>query len=368
MLNNASLTAVFLLYGYDIDKNKNYVINENEAKIVKEMFDLYEAGNSLIEITNIFNKKGYKTKRGTEFKKNSLYDMIGNERYAGYYIYSKSKNHNKRVERDDIIKIEDGIPAIISKERMKKILEKRRKNKTTSFNSKEEYLLSDLIYCGECGEKYYGKMSTKNNKNGTKIKNLYYRCKCEHNRTLKKEYIEEIVLKCIKENIVNSKELKELTKRINDIYKERTSNKNDIIKDLKNELKEVNKKMDNITQAVMNGLYNSNMKEMSNKLENRKNEILYIISETEKQNDENTIAEKDIKKILENDLKNFDKLNIIKRRAIIQKWVKKIRVMDKQIIITLNLLGTDEKSFVHVAPRVGLEPTTLRLTAVCSTD
>lgn len=46
--------------GYDIDENQNYVINEKEAKIVREMFDLYESGYSLIEITNIFNKKGYK--------------------------------------------------------------------------------------------------------------------------------------------------------------------------------------------------------------------------------------------------------------------------------------------------------------------
>ena len=354
--------------GYDIDENKNYIINEKEAKIVREMFDLYEEGKSLIEITKIFNEKGYKTKNGTEFKKNSLYDMIGNERYAGYYIYRKTKNHNKRITRDDILKIEDGIPAIISKERMKKILEKREKNKRVSFSAKEEYLLSGLIVCDTCESKYFAKQSTKKNKDGTKSKNLYYRCSCEHNRTFKKDYIEEIALRCVKEQILNSSELKDLTNKLNELYKERNFNKKDVIGELEIELKEINKKLDNLTNAIMNGLYNSNMKETSEKLERRKIEINCIISEYNKQDSKDIITEEEVKRILENDLKNFDKLDIRKKQAIMKKWIKKIRVMDNQLIITLNLLGTHENSFIHLAPRVGLEPTTLRLTAVCSTD
>ncbi len=358
--------------GYDIDENKNYVINEKEAKIVREMFDLYEEGKSLIEITNIFNKKGYKTKRGTEFKKNSLYDMIGNERYAGYYIYSKSKNHNKRVKRDDVIRIEDGIPAIISKERMKKIMEKREQNKHKSFKTTERYSLSGILYCDKCGKIYHGKKHTKKNKNGTNSYNYYYRCDCEHSRSFKKDYIEQIVINCIKNEIINSIEIKELTEKLNELYIKRKEDKQNDELELKSELKEINRQLDNITQAVLNGIFNSNIKEKSDLLEQRKNDIEMMLNIAKEESYRNVITIDEVKQILEDDFKNFDELDGNMKKAIVKKWVKKIRVMESEIIITLNLIPetiqSSVKSSIGLAPCVRLERTTLRLTAACSAN
>ena len=51
-----------------------------------------------------------------------------------------------------------------------------------------------------------------------------------------------------------------------------------------------------------------------------------------------------------------------------KKWLnyKKIRVIDKDTLsITLTIL--QQNSLLNLAPQVGLEPTTLRLTAECST-
>ena len=354
--------------GYDIDENKNYVINEKEAKIVREMFDLYENGKSLIEITNIFNKKGYKTKKGTEFKKNSLYDMLGNERYAGYYIYSKSLNHNKRVKREDVIKIEDGIPAIISKERMAKIMKRREENKRTNFSSKEEYLLTGVLYCDKCEKKYYGKKHTKTNKDGSKHYNYYYRCDCDHGRTLKKDYLEKLVINCIRKEIINSTELKELTKKLNELYQKRKENKKSDILELKEELEEINKQLNNITEAILAGIINSNIKEKSVTLEERKNDIEEMLKLAQMEDKKDIITEEEVKQILEKDLQDFEKLDIIRKKAIIQKWVKKIRVTDTHVIITLNLLPEQQQLSIGLAPTARLERATLRLTAACSTD
>ena len=336
--------------GYDIDENKNYVINEKEAKIVREMFDLYENGHSLIEITNIFNNKGYKTKKGTEFKKKSLYDMIGNERYAGYYIYSKSKNHNKRVERDDIIKIEDGIPAIISKERMKRIMDKRKKHK--NYSNKEDYILSGLIVCDKCDKNYIGRTSTRKYKDGSIHKNSYYISNCEHKKTLKREYVEKIAIDCIKNQIINSKELDVLTNKLNELYLKRKDEDNTYIKELNIELNDVKKQLSNITDIIVKGLYTDDLKEKAENLENRRKDLEKTISNVKFINERDIITKDDVKNALGDDLKEFDTLDPNYKKTVIQKWIKEIRVTDTNISITLNLIGNIKMSLPGMAPRV----------------
>src|SRR3989338_1174915 len=49
--------------GYNLDKeNHKIVINEPEAKIIREMFDLYIKERSVLSVAKILNKKGYRTK------------------------------------------------------------------------------------------------------------------------------------------------------------------------------------------------------------------------------------------------------------------------------------------------------------------
>ena len=68
------------LIKYDIAPiTHEYVINETEAKTVRKIFELYLNGHSLIVITIFLNQNGYKTKASKEFRKNSVYDILGSE-------------------------------------------------------------------------------------------------------------------------------------------------------------------------------------------------------------------------------------------------------------------------------------------------
>lgn len=78
-------------------------------------------------IEDYCSKNGYKTKAGKEFRKNSVYDILGSEKYAGYYVYNKGYKGRKRKKRDDTIIIENGIPAIISKEDFNIVMQKKKK-------------------------------------------------------------------------------------------------------------------------------------------------------------------------------------------------------------------------------------------------
>ena len=154
--------------GYDVDSiTKEYIINPYEARTVQKIFELHLNGYSLIDITIYLNENGYKTKTGGEFKKNSIFDILGSEKYSGYYVYTKGYKGKKR---NDTIIIEDGLPATISKKDYKSTMEKRLQNKNgNGYKTKEIYFLSGILKCGLCNGSYYGTKRTKHKPNNILI-------------------------------------------------------------------------------------------------------------------------------------------------------------------------------------------------------
>ena len=54
--------------GYDYDKSiKNFVVNEEEAVIVRMIFDMYTQSNGRDKIATFLNENGYTTKHGKKF-------------------------------------------------------------------------------------------------------------------------------------------------------------------------------------------------------------------------------------------------------------------------------------------------------------
>lgn len=153
--------------GYDVNKDTmRLVINEWEAEAVRLIFKRYLEGAGYTAIINELNSKGYKTKRGVSFGKNSLYEILRNEKYTGTYVYNLSAsknadgkfNRHKNKSEDEVIRIEGGVPQIIATEDFQKVQQmmKARQRKTATFKAKQEYLLSGKIVCGECSGTYAG--------------------------------------------------------------------------------------------------------------------------------------------------------------------------------------------------------------------
>lgn len=144
--------------GFDVDPlTKQYVLHEQEALVVKLIFQLYLDGHGYMSIIETLNSKEYKTKKGGAFGKNSLHEILKNEKYTGTLVYNRAaakntygkRNNHRNKSDDEIIRLEGKIPIIISKEDFQKVQEKMRKNKKKagSYKAKHIYLLSGLIYC-----------------------------------------------------------------------------------------------------------------------------------------------------------------------------------------------------------------------------
>ena len=103
--------------GYVVTEDKKYLIDENEAIIVRLIFEMYAKGFGYNQILNELNRLGYKTKVGHVFSKNSLHDILRNEKYNGVYIFNRSaskangkRNNHKNKDASEVIRIPKGMP------------------------------------------------------------------------------------------------------------------------------------------------------------------------------------------------------------------------------------------------------------------
>ena len=244
--------------GYDVDKDLKLVINEKEAEAVRLIFEMSAEGYGYGETIDKLNILGYKTKKGLPFVKNSLYEILRNEKYKGTYIFNRScsanslnkRNNHRRKPEEEIIRIENGCPAIVSSGLWHRANAVKKATRSSYTNAKNTYLLTGLIHCGECGGKFHG--NVRYNKNNT---NLVYRCsskknkrKCE-SKEIRCEYLDSFVIDKFVEFFFNDDNIKVITKQLNEQY-----NKS-CISDLeyneaKSTLKILEKSRNNLIEAI----------------------------------------------------------------------------------------------------------------------
>ena len=142
-------------------ENNRLVPDPDTANIVQEIFCMADEGFSIVQIINTLNSKGYRSGRGTPFKRSSLNTILHNKRYIGYYI------HNDMEVPGVIEPILDEDVFWRVQERLK-VDHRRKKHK----NQKDNYLLSGKLFCGCCGEPMLGESGK--GKGGTVYR--YYKC------------------------------------------------------------------------------------------------------------------------------------------------------------------------------------------------
>ncbi|MFA7082641.1 MAG: recombinase family protein [Bacteroidales bacterium] len=163
-------TSTSRFLGYDRDpETKQLVINEEEAKVVRLIFDLYCAGVGPAEICRKLEAKGYKTGAGkTKWMQSTIQGIIKNEKYKGDLLLQKTVTlsylDHKRIDNDGHATkyyIENSHPPIVSREQWNEAQEvcaQRRSlkegiNKDPSkYNAR--YPMSARLICMQCGAPY----------------------------------------------------------------------------------------------------------------------------------------------------------------------------------------------------------------------
>ena len=161
-------------------KLKEWEIDKDEAKIVKEIFDLCASGKTYFQISKLLKEKypnvisSIKEDKETGEKKityrkwndSSITCILNNKCYMGTYEYRKC------LENKDTIEIVDIVPKIISKELYNDCQEMIARNGRNYYRSKN-YLFIQKLVCPHCGRI----MACNGVKNKMKNDYLYYKCK-----------------------------------------------------------------------------------------------------------------------------------------------------------------------------------------------
>ena len=129
-------------YGYKSD-NGLLAIDELEAEIVKEIYNLSLSGIGAGTIANRLNKRGVPTRKNKLFRPHTIQTIIKNPLYKGERKYSGEVFTS---------------PIIIEPNLWQKVNDNLKKNRNNSGKKVEhKYLLKGLLMCGDCGRNYYGR-------------------------------------------------------------------------------------------------------------------------------------------------------------------------------------------------------------------
>ena len=240
-----------VVFGYD-SVEKELVINEEEAKVVQLIYELYLSGKGLKAIANHLNKRGYRTKRNKYFSINGVAQILDNPIYNGKISWLKIENWDtkRRKGKNPNPILTDGQHQAIVTDDLWHLVQAKRKSKSfKQRQSNEPFLLSSLLRCPDCGQGMVPSITTYTRRDGTKRKHRYYVCSDFHNKGssacrsngIKSYEAENQVFERI-ENFLANKEL--FISKIQSLNKQSVHS----ISALKRDLGEIEKKLIDIQQ------------------------------------------------------------------------------------------------------------------------
>lgn len=307
------------VFGYNRDENDCYVINEREAYAVNKVADMIIDLIPDVEIRQWLKDNGFKNTKGKDFTKSAIYRISSNRKYIGEYSFG------------DVI-IPGGMPRILTDEKFYKVQEVRSMRKTKRAKA-NDYILKNILYCGECGASMHGRCGTSKSHK----KYYYYSCvnkvkkMCDKDH-VKKDFIENKIIDILNSFIFNDDVLNDIADGVMKYQIENLDN--GTLACLKAELKEVKKSINNILNAIEKGMFNDSMIKRMNELESDKKELENKIALEEM---ENEVVDRDfilfiLKKFKTN---KFDTLENKKR--LIETFVSKAFLFNNgKLVLTFN--------------------------------
>lgn len=208
--------------GYAVEKaTGKFVIEPREAEAVRIIYRMYLQDAGYAAIIDALNRGGYKTRRGQPFGKNSIYEILRNEKYTGVYVWNRLApadpdghvSRRRLKPRSEWVYIENGMPRIIEPEDFRRVQEEleKRRHKSGRARAKAFYLLSGLVYCGGCGGTMGGEMRRYKSHGETPVEYRYYACTTkkrlhaagDHVRAVPADKLESAVVEYLQRIVLN---------------------------------------------------------------------------------------------------------------------------------------------------------------------
>ncbi|MNW32878.1 DNA-invertase hin [compost metagenome] len=209
------------------ESKSKVVVVEEEAAIIRYIFEKYASGHGLKTIANELNHRGHRTQNSKPFSTTAIRDLLDNPMFLGKIRYNRYENwaeKRRKGRSPEPILVDGHHPPIISQELWDKVQLLR--NKKSSLPKKRfegEYLLTGLIRCPECGSAMTASRTVNRSKDGKKITRMYYSCgrfrsqgsSVCHANSVRKQEAEQAVTDRIREAVVNPEILQRVVHSVN---------------------------------------------------------------------------------------------------------------------------------------------------------
>ncbi len=311
--------------GYRKGPDGRFEIVPEEAEIVREIFQLYSQGVNLTKISAAMNSRGIRTKHGAKFGKNSFRTILKNERYTGVYLYGG-------------VRVEGGMPAIISKELFDKV-QKRvawMKHAPASARTEIDYILTGKMFCGICGSPMIGDHGCSQNSG----KYYYYSCGKKRlkracpKKSIRKDWIEGFIVEQTRLHVLQDDVIDRIADAVVDFQKK--EQKSSLLPSLEQRLSEIRKSIANMIAAIEQGIITPSTKQRLAQLEAEKSDLEISIEK-----------EKIVKPVFSKEqivywISQFKDGNIDDeeyKKSIIQTFINAVYLYDDKIKIVYNYSG-----------------------------
>lgn len=253
-------------YGYNLTPELTLEINEEEAVVVRQIYEWYQTGHGKFKISKLLTENSIPTKTGLlHWTDGTVNNILNSPTYYG-------ANHMTPKGYTEPIVVKGTHEGIISENTFNEVQKiQKRKREGTMSTSSYDFPFSNIVKCSECGSNYYGQQ--KYTRAGSITR--YYRCR---NNTKKRT--------CPASDISEPK-LYDLFKRFLLSFKFSTTDPNksidgkDVAKDIKKLtrlIEDATTKKKNYTRAMGSGkldydMFSELMEEENAKIETWKSEL-----------------------------------------------------------------------------------------------
>lgn len=321
-----------VLFGYKLDENKYYQINEEQAEIIRLMYDLYTSKNiGAVQLRKELEERGY------SIKGYLIHKILSNTAYIGYHNYPNGNNRK--------------YPPIITEEIFNKAQRKKEENKTNCDKSKNNiWLCAKLIKCTECNTSMMANGGARVYRCKSHAYHHFYKKNCSNNLTINIQVMDGIAWHYASSYYV-SDTLTDKEKQIKD-YETQIK----ILKQKINAGEKLNKKFDERKARI---IYNFEQGDIDKEERDKKMANLY----TERKEFEIRIAThyNDIQRLeneikyLQKDKKDLTAIQKIKERLhlssqrvsrqdmynIVHRYIKEIQITDTKLYFYSNEFGEE---------------------------
>lgn len=317
-------------YGYTRNTgDKIQKINEKEAVIVREVFDMFvNQGMAFLDIAKNLNERHIPTKENAVWTARSIRNMLTNCNYIGKVRYA-TKDEERNFE------VQGNHEPIISTELYEEAQELISKISKKSYTKhpKEENYFSGVLYCSKCGAKFVTHNDIYKTKNGDKVFKVSYRCSNYIRKTcnasnISQKNVESAFMAYI-EQIEDFSAMDEIQLEENRKTKD---NNTKLIEKLNNQLKNLeNKEKEILSSYVDNNLNFDRYIQLKDYIEAEKNKVLEQLAEIpviEEDTEEMIIRKEDIIKSLK---ENWMFLTNAEKRLFLLKFVDRIMIVNEKL-------------------------------------